>query len=509
LAHSSGYPHSLNRVYSAQGDKLPTTKTLSTTPARNLRTLPIILTMIVLVFAALAFVLFLPLNNQTGAPTCTQETASGSSTELVGTPPKLKGNYSVWPTYHRDASRTGFDSSGGPLSVHAGWVSPCLDGAAYAELLVADGRLISATENNTVSSLNDSNGQIEWQRHLGTPVPRSDLPCGDIDPTGITGTPVIDSSTHTVYVVAFLRPNHQHWLFALDLETGGVKFSRVVDPPGGDPLVEQQRGALSLSNGMVYVPYGGLFGDCGEYHGWVVGTPANATSELFAYQVPTGRGGGIWAPSGGAIDSSGNVIVATGNSFSSSAFDYGDSVIKLSPSLQKLDWFAPSNWVALNNGDTDIGSVGPSLLGPDVVFQIGKDGNGYLLNESHLGGVGGGLFTSGVCDSAFGGNAYDPPFLYVPCTNGLVALEVSLGSNPSFSIAWKGPSFRAGPPIVVGGAVWVLDTDTGDIYALNAANGQVIFRYNVGGTVHFATPSAGDGQVFVAAGTKILSFILR
>ncbi|HLQ03927.1 MAG TPA: PQQ-binding-like beta-propeller repeat protein, partial [Nitrososphaerales archaeon] len=358
--------------------------------------------------------------NTTAASSTTQTTAASSTTQTTSTTVSLPGSYSLWPTYHRDFFRAGFDPSGGPLtSVLPGWVSASLDGKVYAEPLLAAGILVAATENNTVFALNDTDGQIVWQRHLGAPVPRSDLPCGNIDPTGITGTPVIDPAAQIVYVVGFLRTDHQHWLYALDLKTGGLRFSRVVDPPGGDPLVEQQRGALSLSNGVLYVPYGGLWGDCGEYHGWVVGTPANITSRLFAYQVPTGRGGGIWAPSGAAVDAGGDLLVSTGNSFASSVFDYGDGVIRLSPSLQLLDWFAPSNWVALNNGDTDIGSVGPSLLGPDLLFQIGKDGLGYLLNESRLGGVGGQLFTSRVCGSAYGGNAYAPPYLYVPCTDGL------------------------------------------------------------------------------------------
>ena len=484
------------------------TKEISKAADAKSRTLPLLLAAVALAFIVLALGLLFAPNNQVGLSSTTQTTAA-TSTETTSTRVSLPGSYSLWPTYHHDASRTGFDPSGGPLtSVLPGWVSPSLDGEVYAEPLLAAGILVAATENNTVFALNDSNGQIIWQRHLGAPVPRSDLPCGNIDPTGITGTPVIDSTAQTVYVVGFLRTDHQHWLFALDLKTGEVKFSRVVDPPGGDPLVEQQRGALSMSKGVIYVPYGGLYGDCGEYHGWVVGTPANITSRLLAYQVPTGRGGGIWAPSGAAVGTGGDLLVSTGNSFASSVFDYGDSVIRLSPSLQLLDWFAPSNWVALNNGDTDLGSVGPSLLGPDLVFQIGKDGNGYLLNRTHLGGVGGQLFTSGVCGSAYGGNAYAPPYLYVPCTDGLVALKVNLGPNPSFSVSWKGPSFRAGPPIVARGAVWVLDVDSGNLNAFNATDGQLIFSHSVGSTVRFATPSEGDGRVFVAAGTRILSFIL-
>jgi len=415
----------------------------------------------------------------------------------------------LWPTYHHDGSRGGFEPFGKLIaSVQPGWVSLPLDGEVYAEPLVAMGALFVATENNTIYALNDSTGQLIWQRHLGPPVPRSDLPCGNIDPTGVTSTPAIDFSAQTLYAVAFLRAGHQHWLFGLDLVNGEIRYSRLVDPPGGNPLVEQQRGALSFSNGMVYVPYGGLFGDCGDYHGWIVATPTNSSASLRSYQVPTGIGGGIWAPSGAAIDEMGELLVATGNSFSSSTFDYGESVIKLSPSLQKLDWFAPSDWVLLNNFDTDLGSVGPSILGQGLVFQIGKDGIGYLLNESHLGGFGGQVYSSRVCNAAYGGNAYAPPYLYVPCINGLVALRVVPGANPSFETAWKGPSFRAGPPIVVGGAVWVLDTASGNLYALNATSGQTIFRRQVGETVRFATPSYGDGQVFVAAGRRVSSFLL-
>jgi len=418
-------------------------------------------------------------------------------------------NYSLWPTYHRDNYRTGLDPTARLIaSIRQGWSSPPLDGAIYAEPLVAGGKVIVATENNSVYALNDSTGQIIWQVHLGAPVPRSDLPCGDIDPTGITSTPVIDYSAQTVYVVAFLRTNHQHSLFALDLSTGATRISRVAEAPSADPLVEQQRGALSLSNGVVYVPYGGLFGDCGDYHGWVVGVPANGTGALFSYRVPTGRGGGVWAPSGAAIDMAGDLLIATGNSFSSSVFDFGDGVIKLSPSLQRVDWFAPSNWVDLNKADADLGSVGPSLLNSNTIFQIGKEGVGYLVNASHLGGFGGQLFSSKVCTAAYGGTAFEAPYLYVPCVEGIFTLRVNLGPTPSFTIAWKGPSFHAETPILAGGALWVIDRNGGDLYALNAMSGQTIFTFHLGATAHFSTPSSGDGQVFVAAGNKILSFVL-
>jgi outer membrane protein assembly factor BamB len=286
-------------------------------------------------------------------------------------------------------------------------------------------------------------------------------------------------------------------------------FNRTVDPPGADPLVQQQRAAMSLSNGVVYVPYGGLEGDCGNYHGWIVGVRTDSTGALIEYQVPTIRAGGIWAPSGAAVDAAGNIFVATGNSFSFSSFDFGNSVIKLSPKLQRVDWFAPSNWLELNYGDTDLGSTGPALLGSNIIFQIGKEGVGYLIDESRLGGLGGEVFSSKVCSGTFGGTAYLPPYLYVPCTDGLVALQIGLIPPQTFTIAWKSLPFHAGPPIVVGGAVWTIDTDIGELYAVNATNGQLIFRYHIGDVAHFSTPSAGDGQVFVTAEGKVISFTVE
>ena len=226
----------------------------------------------------------------------------------------------------------------------------------------------------------------------------------------------------------------------------------------GDARTIGDRGGM-----IVYVPYGGLYGDCGQYHGWMVGAPIsyvslggsgsnnninnNVTSNsnvnstgivtrgseetrqqpppLLSFQVPTIREGGIWAPSGAAIDQKGSILVATGNGQASDNFDYGNSVIKLSSDLGKvIDWFAPSNWAELDSSDTDLGSVGPSVLSDNniisedgknhdnttdtsEVFQIGKEGIGYLLNGDKLGGIDGEIFSANVCDKgAYGGTAY-------------------------------------------------------------------------------------------------------
>lgn len=260
------------------------------------------------------------------------------------------------------------------------WVSPQVDGDVYAEPLVFGGDVVAATENNSVYALDASTGDVRWQTNLGAPVDSSTLPCGNIDPiSGITATPVIDPSSNLIYAVAFLAPGH-HELFAIHAESGEVAWHRPIDPPGMDPLTQQLRSALALANGRVYAAFGGLFGDCGQYHGWVAGLAADGSGSLIDYRAPTVNAGGIWAPSGPAVDEDGNLYVATGNSFSNTEFDLGDSVIKLSPTLEQLDFFAPKDWADLNAGDVDLGSVGPAVLPDGRIFQIGKGGTGYLLD---------------------------------------------------------------------------------------------------------------------------------
>lgn len=418
-----------------------------------------------------------------------------------------------WPTYHKELSRNGFEpniTSFGAVGLN--WRSIGLDGDVYAEPLVDGKTVIIATENDSLYDLDADTGRVVWRTNLGSPVRGSNLPCGNIDPSGITGTPTIDISRGIVYVVAFLTPAH-HELFAVDLAGGTVRFHVLVDPSGADPKVEQQRAALALSGGYVYIAYGGLFGDCGSYHGWVVAYRTDGDGTLLSYQVPTGRAGGIWAPSGPALNSVGELFVATGNSFSYSVFDLGNSVIKLSPDLNQLDWFAPTNWIQLNEGDTDLGSTGPIILNSQFIFQIGKEGVGYLLDAKKLGGIGGQLFSAQVCSGlyggAYGGLAYSPPYLLIPCRNGIVALETSLESKPSFALVWRGPSFVPGSPVVAGSAVWTVDVGNGLIYALRLGDGQVLFQDKIGSVTHFTSLSVGDGQVVVSASRHVIGYRLE
>lgn len=386
-------------------------------------------------------------------------------------------------------------------SAKPGWVSQPLDGMVYAEPLVFDGKVFVATENDSVYALNAQTGAVVWRTHLGDPVSGSSLPCGNIDPSGITGTPVIDPATRTIYVVTFQAPAN-HTLAALNTTDGKVVFIHVADPPGADPTVEQQRSAFSLGNGMVYWLFGGLLGDCGQYHGWVVGLKSDGTGSMVSYQVPTNREGGIWAPSGAIIDSSGDIFVTTGNGDSSTTFDHGNSVIKLTPSLQEIGYFAPTNWAQLNRNDNDLGSVGPTFVGNGLIFQAGKEGVGYLLNATNLGGIGGQVFSGGVC-SSYGGTAVSGDTVLVPCTDSLVAVSVT---GSSFTMAWRGPAFSAGPPVVTGNIVWTLDVSSGTLHGLDLKTGNELFSFGTAQVTHFTTPTYAYGELFVAAGDSVYSF---
>jgi outer membrane protein assembly factor BamB len=389
---------------------------------------------------------------------------------------------------------------------HAAWTAR-LDGDVYGEPLVANGMVLAATENDTVYGLDAASGTARWSTHLGSPVPLHDLPCGDIDPLGITSTPVLDPVTNRLFVVAEERAGAgvQHELVAVDASTGTIAFRRIIDPPGMDPTTQQQRSALALSAGNVEIAFGGLDGDCGTYHGWVVAVAEDGSGPLNAFHT-AGSQGGIWATGGAVVDGSGHVYVSTGNGGSTGTYDQGDSVLKLTPTARLLDSFAPANWASLNQTDGDLGSAAPILLDNGWLFQLGKDKKGYLLDSNHLGGIGGQKFVGPACTS-FGAEAWAPPLLYVECINGnLMALRVNSGPSPSFTTAWTSTVSGAGPPVVGGGAVWTEDWNAGTLSAVDPATGKLLAQASTGTANHFVSPSVTAGLVVVAAHANLKAF---
>jgi outer membrane protein assembly factor BamB len=447
-----------------------------------------------------------------------------------------------WTTYHHDDARTAYDPSA-PTATNVvatpGWTTPALDGQVYASPLIFNGVVYAATLNDTVYALNQLDGSIIWSKPLGTPQ-TSGWGCGNVSPTGILGTPVIDTSANRLYAAAEVAAGGTttYHLFGLDLgNNGSIMLNTTILPAGFDWTIQQERGALALRGGNVYVPFGGRAGDCGNYHGWVIAVPTNG-GPIGNYYVTPGQGMGIWS-SGGLVvdDSTGNVFVSTGNGTGSGcdANNDGtpkyenDAVVRLAAgTLVHQDSFVPQDWQ--NNwcaNDQDLGSTSPVLLSSSLLFQSGKWGTGFLLNPNALGGMDGQRFPTpkpaiyaeaNTClgnhsDATFGSYAYLAPFVYIECEgHGIVAINVNTGT-PSFTPCetcvapdWTaGGTATFGPPIVAGGAVWVANNG-GGLYAFNATTGAQIFHSASFGINRFVTPAEAGGQVFVPSGTLIRSF---
>jgi polyvinyl alcohol dehydrogenase (cytochrome) len=405
-----------------------------------------------------------------------------------------------WTTYHHDNTRAGVSTTLAPLgTLSSAWTAK-LDGAVLGQPLVVGARVFAATENNTVVGLDAATGKVAWQTHVGTPMRRSALPCGNIDPLGITSTMVYDPATNLLFALAEIAPGGQHMLFSLDATTGAVKQKRAAEPPKGSKVAHQQRAALNLFGSRVYIAYGGLFGDCGQYIGSVVALPTTGNGPKVSFAVPTAREGGIWAPGGGTLVG-GKLMYAVGNSDSTTTFDGGDSVDALNPDLKQVDQFAPSTWPQDNASDLDLGSMGPIQVG-QFVYADGKRGTGYTLRASKLGGIGGQVAQAKTC-TAFGAAAVVGDTVFVPCTSGTQAVKVSAAG--AISVAWKAPVPARGSPVVGGGAVWAVDYDGGVLFALDPATGKVRQQLTIGKAPHFASPTLSGTHAYVGTMTGVVA----
>jgi polyvinyl alcohol dehydrogenase (cytochrome) len=423
-----------------------------------------------------------------------------------------------WTVYHGDPEGHGVAGRVELGHAHRVWSSPALDGQLYGEPLVVGRTVIVATEKDTVYALNAQTGRVRWRTHVGRPVPSGSLPCGDITPeVGITSTPVIDVGRKEVFVVAdeeeATGPHHQ--LVGLRLGSGAVVLNQDVDPPGINVPATLQRTALTLDTGRVVFGFGGNYGDCSTYHGWVVAAPETG-GKLLTYEIDAAPGedqGAVWM--GGAapvIDGHGDIWFSAGNGSiqqTSSPYDGSDSVVELSAALQLLQYFAPSSWASDNAHDFDLGSSAPALLGDGLVFQAGKSQTAYLLSQSKLGGVGGAVSSSGsFCgNDVDGGDAVVGSVVYVPCMNGVMAVRVRT-SPASVKVLWQAGSVT-GPPIVAGGFVWAIG-GSGNLEALNPTSGAVVQQFQLGSEAnHFPTPSVGDGRLFAPASDRVVAFAGR
>ena len=444
-----------------------------------------------------------------------------------------------------------------------------LPGPVYAQPLYARNgpggkpAFIVATEQDVVLALDAITGSQIWVRQIGNPVSRSRLPCGDVDPLGITGTPVIDPNARNIYVAAMTTPDggktKQHLVFALSLDDGSTRPGWPLDLAGiryGGALfnaaVQNQRGALLLNSGILYVPYGGHFGDCGDYRGWVIALPVGNPKSVTAWATGARAGGGIWAPGGVATDGQ-SVFVATGNTFSASTWMGGEAIIRLGPGAKfngiPADYFTPSNWRKLDAGDVDLGGSGPVLIDvpgatpSQLVVAMGKNGVAYLLDRNNLGGIGRGngflgegvqskrVATDRIINAAAAYRTASGTFVTFetrgtgtgcPGRSGnLVALRIGASAPPTIDVAWCADSGGRGSPIVTttdGSSepvVWAVGSESDNrLHAFNGLTGDVLFAgggqdERMGLVRRFQTPIVVNGRIFVAADDKLYAFVIR
>jgi hypothetical protein len=454
-------------------------------------------------------------------------------------------------TYHNDLSRDGVNSHEFALTtanVKRGTFvklfSCTVDGAIYAQPLwipnlnvggAKHNVVFVATQHNSLYAF-DADSNVSpcvplWHMNLldtahGGTTGEGSVPSGtsnslvgsgfgDIQPeVGVTGTPVIDPSTNTLYVVsksAKAGPQAFQRLHAIDLATGNEKFSGPVvisasvngtapDAVAGkvafDPINEAQRPGLALVNGIVYIAWAS-HEDHDQYHGWVMGYNASTLAQVPGAVFNTTPNtvanaayarGGIWMGGGApAVDSTGNLYFLTGNGTFDAATggsNYGDSTMKLSTTagLTVADWFTPADQAKLDGADTDHGSGGAAILvdqpaGPvqHLVIGGGKEGNLFLLNRDLMGhygasvnpvdsnavqifNVGNGIFST----SAFWSNS-----LYIAPAGGPLQAypfntttgKFNTGSATSAAVSFNFPG--ATPSISASGAsngiVWAID----------------------------------------------------
>jgi outer membrane protein assembly factor BamB len=402
-----------------------------------------------------------------------------------------------------------------------------ISGNVYAQPLYIEGgpsgraRVIVVTESNNVYALDAVTGTVIWQRNVGPPV-TSGLPCGNISPLGITGTPVVHLPSRSLFFDAMIDgPTKRHFIFSLNVDTGATRPGWPVNVNATaryngmafTSSIQNQRAALGLVNGVVYVPYSGHFGDCGTYHAWIVGVPINNPSTVTAWAT-TAIGGGIWGHGGVASDGT-NMFVVSGNTFATGGiWGGGEAIIRLQRGPifngSPVNYWAPLNWLSLDNGDIDLGGCGavlvnvPGATPSQLALALGKDGNAYLLNRNNLGGI----RTQGTY------------FVFRNGDTGVSAYRVTATNPPTIVPAWTVSQSGQGSPWITttdgtnNAIVWVVGTE-GDqrLHGYNGDTGAVVYAGGgpnalMTGTRKWNTGIVARGRIYFAADNKVYAFIV-
>ena len=500
-------------------------------------------------------------------------------------------------TYHNDKQRTGNNLLETTLTLSnvnstqfGKLFSQYVDGFIYAQPLYVPNVNVSGLGTHNVvfvATMNDSvyafdadnkkgsNAQPLWKVSFIDPakgiktVSTTDVSCADLITTkiGIMGTPVIDTSTGTLYVIARTKESSTFYqrLHALDITSGAEKFggpaviqASVAGSGTGsvngsirfNSQIQNQRSALLLQDGLVYIAWASHC-DKGTYHGWLMAYDRHSLQQKAAWiTTPNGDEGAIWeSGSGPAGDLSLNTYFATGNGTfdaNTAGTDYGQSLVKLAPpsngTFSVLDYFTPYDGPNLNSGDFDIGSGGVMLLpdqpkGPHLhlLVQGDKVGNIYLVDRDNMGhynshnnnqivqylpGAELGMWNSPALWNNrvyFGASGDDLKVFSFNTTTGLLSTTPTSQTTEGFGYPGTTPSISAN--LDSNAIVWALDNTT-----FKTTSGAVLHAYdatnlttelynsnqnagdNPGPAVKFTVPTVANGKVYVGTQIKLSVF---
>jgi hypothetical protein len=488
-------------------------------------------------------------------------------------------------TYHNDNARTGQNVNEQiltPANVNKNTFgrrfSFKVDGYVFAQPLYVPNVSIAgkgtfnvvyvATQFNSVYAF-DADGKIStplWKKSLNNgfePMSSTDVATSNSGPwVGITGTPVIDRASNTLYVVAATDEggSFHHRLHALDIGTGAEEFGGPADVrscvPGTGydnqngsvcfkPKRQNQRPALLLHKGVVYIGFGSHHVN-DPWHGWLFAYDAATLRQLAVFNTTANdKHGGIWQGGGGpAADADGFLYMATGQgTFNASRASYGDTLVKLDPgtgsSLVVDDYFTPYNQSQMNINDLDFGSGGVLLLPdqggtshPKLVLAVNKQGNIYLVDRENMGRFQAGSDSQivqalyGVVGGAQRGTpAYWNGYVYFAGQGSVLKAfrlrDGLLSGSPSSRSTVTLRSYGAVPTVsanrISNGVVWLLNRGGGQpgvLYAHDATDvsrvlyhsEQVPTRDRLGFGTKFSVPTVANGKVYVGTNSELVVY---
>lgn len=438
-------------------------------------------------------------------------------------------------------------------------------GNVYAQPLFVDQGgtgdfVIVATEKNYVLAFDALTGKTKWHTDpttLGTAAPGSAFSCGNVDPSGITGTPAIDLATRAIFFQTDVLAAGvtKHLLWSLSIDDGSVRAGWPIDVtaivPDFASKQQGERGALLVLGDKVYIPFGGRAGDCTPYRGYVIGLPlSNPTASaavVFQTKAQDASGGGaaagVWAPTGVSSDGT-SIYFATGNTQGTFPTDwmmsYSEGIFRLPPSLafnpqDTTSYFVPPDWHMLDTTDVDISGSGvlivdlPGAAKPQLAVTLGKDQKMYLLDRTNLGGISTPPFSGSVASSEI----INAPVAYTTSMGTWIAFKAScpgggaptvnavqLTGAPAAGGAWCAKVPGGGSPMVTtsgGGAdtvVWFVSTEgegiTPDykLYGFAGDTGaKLVSTAAMTPVRRFTTPIAAKGRIYAASDQQLYSFV--